>query len=269
MLAVTDPAAIPAALVEHLEACSGCQAWQQLLTRIDGAVVATGPAAYAGKAKQALLEKFAAPKLVVAKSGSGIKLNKPAPKAVVVVQPAAPRRPLGESLARFWPAGVAAAVILTGVLIWSSLRNGKSDGPTVAAVPADPFLDKVVTAKVNLDRAPDATARLNVLDVLGSDIHTEARTLAQFTPGAEMESLAAMYDKVVGEAMFEQARGLNLEEKRANLPKFIEHLSKAEQDANKLAADAPPGSVQPLKEMARSAQKGRIALAQLMQQGQG
>jgi hypothetical protein len=268
LLALPDPSEVPAGLAEHVESCAACQAWQQLLTRVEGAIIATAPPGYAGEAKKALLEKFAKPKLIVAKKGSSLKLKKPAAKAAATILPAAPRRPLGERLARFWPAGVAAAVVLTGVLIWSSLKGGKNDGQSLAAAPADPFLEKVVVAKVKLDTAPDATARLNVLDVLGNDIHAEARTLAQIAPGAEMDSLAAMYEKVVGEAMIEHARGLNIEERRATLPKFVEHLSKAEQDANKLAADASPDSVQPLKEIAKSAKKGRMALAQMMQ-GQG
>jgi len=272
LLALPDPSSVPAGLAEHVDACAACQSWQQLLTRVEGAILATAPPAYAGQAKKALLEKFGKPKLIIAKKGSSLKLKKPTAKLAATVQPAAPRRPLGERLARFWPASVAAAVILTGVLIWTSLKGGKSDGQTVAAAPADPFLEKVVIAKVKLDTAPDATARLGVLDGLGKDIHAEAKTLAQFAPGADMDSLAAMYDKVVAGAMVEQARelhGLTIAEKQLTLRKFVDSLATAEQDANKLAADAKPGSVQPLKEIAKSAQKGRITLAQMMQQRQG
>jgi hypothetical protein len=265
LLALPDPSAVPAGLAEHVDTCSACQSWQQLLSRVDGAIIATAPPAYAGTAKKALLEKFGAPKLIVAKTGSSLKLKKPAPRAASTVQPAAPRQPLSERLARFWPAGIAAAVILVGVLIWTSLKNGKSDGQTVATAPPDPFLEKVVVAKVKLDTAPNATARLDVLDSLGNDIHAEARTLAMVMPGAEMDSLAAMYQKVVGEAMVAQARTLSFDEKRATLPNFVDSLIKTERDANNLALAAPQGSDQPLKEIAKSAKKGRIALAQMMQ----
>jgi hypothetical protein len=150
------------------------------------------------------------------------------------------------------------------VLVWSSL-HGKPDGPTVAALPPDPFLERVVTAKVKLDSAPDAAGRLAALDTLERTIHEEATTLSKVTPGADMEALARMYAQVVTEGMVEQARLMSDDEKKAKLPSYKNRLVDAEQVANRMAAEAPPGADRPLKEIARAAEKGRIELARLIQ----
>ena len=174
------------------------------------------------------------------------------------------RQSVGERLARLWPAGLVAAALLAGVLVWSSLR-AKSEGPTVAALPPDPFLERVVTAKVKLDSAPDAAGRLAALDTLERTIHEEATTLSKVTPGADMEALARMYEQVVTEGMVEQARLMSGDERKAKLPAFTDRLSRAEQDANRLAAEAPPGADRSLKGIAKAAEKGRIELARMIQ----
>jgi hypothetical protein len=254
---------VPGPIAAHLDACPACQAWHQLLTRVEGAIVATAPPASSGRAKRVLVEQFRGAAAVKSKPSSKVRLPKP-PAPVGTVRPADARPGVGERLARLWPAGLVAAALLAGVLVWSSLR-GKPDAPIVAAVPPDPFLEKVVMAKVKLDTALDPAARLAVLDGLAADIHEEAGAISKITPGPEMASLARLYDQVVTDALVEQAGGLAPAEKWAMLPKYVDRLAKAEQAANRLANEAPPGSDQPLREMAKSAEKGRITLSRMMQ----
>jgi hypothetical protein len=180
------------------------------------------------------------------------------------VRPAAPRQPLGERLARLWPAGLVAAAVLVGALVWAVLSGGPKDSPTVARA-SDPMLKEVVAAKVKLDTAPNAAARVEVLAKLSDTLHDEARALSKLTPGDEMNSLAAMYRQVVEQALLPQARLLSEDERRATLPKYAERLGLAEQEANRLAAEAPIGSDRPLKEIADAARTGRIELARLIQ----
>ena len=261
LMALPDPAAVPGPLAAHLDGCSACQTWHHLLVRVEGAIVATAPPPSASQVKRKLVEQFRP--VAVASARSKVNLKKPALKPVATVRPASPRQTVGERLARLWPAGLVAAALLAGVLVWTSLRGGKPDGSTVAAAPPDEFLDKVVMAKVKLDTAPNATARLDVLDTLATDIHVEAKTLAKVTPGAEMESLARMYQQVVAE--LELAGGLSLDEARLVLPRYVTSLANAEKAANLALNDAPPDSVQPLKEIALAAQQGRIKLSKKMQ----
>jgi hypothetical protein len=264
VMALPDPAALPAPLAAHRDGCPACQAWHRLLVQVEAAVAATGPAAGSARAKRQLSGQFrepaaAAPKPVVKTTRKATPVQPAGP-----VVPAAGRTSVGERLARLWPAGLVAVALLVGVLVWASLR-GKPDGPVVAALPPDPFLDKVVTAKVKLDGAPDAAGRLAALDALERTIHAEATTLSKVTPGADMDALARMYEQVVAEGMVEQARLMSDDEKKARLPAYRNRLAEAEQEANRLAAEAPPGADRPLKGIATAAEKGRIELARMIQ----
>jgi hypothetical protein len=263
LMALPDPSGVPGPLSTHLEACPACQTWHRLLAQVEEGIVATAPAPSSGRAKRQLVSQFreaAAAVKPTAKpkpAGSGSKV-------LPTIQPASVRSAVGERLARLWPAGLVAAALLLGVLVWSSLQ--KSDGRvTVAALPQDPLLEKVVAAKVKVDSAPDAAGRLAVLDSMQQAIHEEATTLSKVTPGPEMESLARMYERVVADEMVEQARLLSPDEKKAKLPEYRNRLVLAEQEANRLAAEAPPGADRPLKDIARAAEKGRTELARMIQ----
>jgi hypothetical protein len=264
VMALPDPAGLPGPLAAHLAGCPGCEAWHRLLVRVEAAVAATAPPAGPARAKRQLVGQFreqepAAPKPPV-KTPAKAKPAKPAGTVV----PAPERQSVGERLARLWPAGLVAAALLAGVLVWSSLR-GKPDGPTVAALPPDPFLERVVSAKVKLDSAPDAAGRLAALDTLERTIHAEATTLSKVTPGADMEALARMYEQVVTEGMVEQARLMSDDERKAKLPAYQNRLAAAQQVATRLIDEAPPESVRPLKGIATAAEKGRIELARMIQ----
>jgi len=259
LMALPDPAAASDALAAHVDACSACQAWSRLLAQVEEGIVATAPAPGSGRVKRQLVAQFreAGPAVKAKPAGSGSRI-------LAAIQPAPVRPTAGERLARLWPAGLVAAALLLGVLVWSSLQK-PNDGTAVAALPPDPFLDKAVAAKVKLDAAPDAVARLAVLDSLQQSIREEATSLSKVTPGSDMESLARMYEQVVAEGMVEQARLMTADERKAKLPAYTNRLSAAEQEANRMAAEAPPGADRPLKGIARAAEKGRIELARMIQ----
>lgn len=256
VMGLPDPADVPAPVAAHLDACPGCQTWHQLLVRVEAAIAARAPAAGSGRAKRQLIAQFQAAAPAVR--------AKPVAKVTPTIQPAAARPTVGDRLARLWPAGLVAAALLGGLLVWSSLQKSPRD-MTVAALPPDPFLEQVVAAKVKLDTAQTRTERLAVWDTLGTVLHDEATTLSKLTPGVEMDSLAQRYEQVVTDGLVRQAGEMTPDERRAALPKYIEQLSKAHQEANRAAAEAPPGSVRPLTDIAKAAEKGRIELARMLQ----
>jgi hypothetical protein len=276
ILALADPAVLPESLEAHVSACAACEAWRRLAVQVDAAVAAIPVPVSDGNAKRQLLAQFQG------SPARSAKLKKPAPasdaeaKIIMtppptmkpVAQPGAPRQPLGERLARLWPAGLIAAAILVGAISWAILGGKSNDNQAMASAGPDPMLSDVVTAKVKLDTAPDAVGRVDVLATLADTIHEEARTLSKVTPGDEMTSLAKLYDQVVREALVPQARALTGEERRTKLPAFAERLAKAEQEANRLSNEAPVGSDQALKDIAESAKAGRIELAKLIQGGE-
>jgi len=276
ILALADPAVLPESLDAHVSNCATCQAWLRLAIQVDTAVAAIPVPVSDGKAKRQLLSQFQgsparSAKLKKPASAAEAEANiimTPPPTMKPAAQPAAPRQPLGERLARLWPAGLIAAAILVGAISWAILGGKSNDNQVLASAGPDPMLSDVVGAKVRLDTAPDAVGRVDVLATLADTIHEEARTLSKVTPGEEMTSLAKMYDQVVREALVPQARALTGEERRTKLPAYQERLAKAEQEANRLANEAPVGSDQALKDIAESAKAGRIELAKLIQGGE-
>jgi hypothetical protein len=271
ILALADPAVLPQPLLAHVDGCSACRAWHRVVIQVESAVAAVAIPASDGNTKRQLLAKFQAP------SPRAVKPKKSTAKSPIIKTPlpvktsARPannaRQPLGERLARLWPAGLVAAAILVGAISWSIYGGKSKENPVVAAGP-DPMLKEVVAAKVKLDTAPNAAARVDVLAKLADTIHEEARTLSKVTPGNEMTSLAKMYDQVIRDGLVPQARALSGEERRAKLPAYAERFAKAEQEANLRAADAPVGSQQPLYDIAETARTARFELTKLIQRSE-
>lgn len=270
LLAHPDPAAPSESVTGHLAGCPACRAWHRLLVRVEAGVAALPVPASDGKAKRQLLEQFRPARGAKAKPAP-VKVEPapqpaakapPAPKPTV--RPAGPRVPVGERLARLWPAGLVAAAVLVGVATWSMFGGGKKPPDTVAAkLPPDPLLEKAVKSKVALDTAKGPAEKLRVLNSLARDIDQEARDLARVSPG-EVESLARMYEQVVTVGLVEQVKGLD-DGERKKLGPYLESLAQTEQEANRLAEEAPPEAIGPLKDIARAAGKGKGKLAQAMQ----
>lgn len=268
ILASTDPRVPSESVRSHLDGCPACRTWHRVVVEVEGAI-ATFPIPEAnGHGKRQLLLQFqsAPAKVEKSKIEKPIKIIKsPLPKAVV--RPAKARQPIGERLARLWPAGLIAAAVLVGAIAWAIYGGKQKDNQALASLGPDPMLKEVVAAKINLDKAPDSLTRVEVLSRLAETIHLEAGSLSKVTPGEEMSSLAGMYDQVVSKGLVPQAQSLTAAERREKLPAFKEKLEKAEQEANRLAAEAPVGSDRPLKKIAETARTGRIELAKLIQGG--
>jgi hypothetical protein len=259
LLALAEAGSVPDPVAAHLTRCPACRSWHELLVRVDVGLC-EGPVPVSdGRLKRELIAKFrtvAAPRPT--------RVAKPIKKSVVV--PYVPRPPLGDRLARLWPAGLVAAAVLVGVLAWISNRGGKDEANMVAA-PRDPMLEAVVRAKVELDIAESTQERLIVLGKLAATIHDEATSLSKVTVGKEMESLAKLYDQVVTQALVVAARDLSPDERKVVLRPIADRLSLAEQNANRLAAEAPKNSEQPLRDIAKAAGDGKISLTRMFQGG--
>lgn len=249
LLALPDPAQVPAAAAAHFTTCPGCTAWHRLLTQVEAALASAPVPATDGTAKARVVARFRT-------------AGKSRPKAPSL-SPAPARPPFTERMAKLWPAGLIAAAVLAGTIAWLTFDRNPNGGQ-VAALPPDPLLDKVVTAKIDLDAAyHDPARKLQVLAKLGDDLHDSAQALALVTPGAEMDSLATLYASV-GESMVSEARALRPDKVREALDPCIQGLVKIEQEASKKATEVPVGSTRPLLDIARVARKSRTELAKLL-----
>jgi hypothetical protein len=263
LLTQPDPALVPDAVAGHLAACPGCQGWHRLLLQVEMAVAAAAVPGTDGRARRRLVELFRTGR--TGKSDSGrLRVGKPAQAARGVVVPAA-RTPMGDRLARLWPAGLVAAALLVGTVTWIVLSGKPDDTGTVAHLPPDPMLAKVVAAKVKIDTAESPAARLAAWSDLANDIHDQAKTLAKVTPD-DMDSLAGLYEQVVGnDALIGQARLLDEGERKTMLAKLAGQLAETEQEANRMKTEVPPRSERPLQRIADAAKASKEKLNQPQQ----
>lgn len=260
ILGLADPAVLAGPLADHVAGCQACQVWHRLLLQMEVAVAGMPVPADTGRGKAETLKQFQA---ALVKAPAKPKTTKPteAVKPVTPAKPREPRKPLGDRVARLWPAGAVAAVACVAVVLWSFA--GKKGVPEVAAHTADPMLDRVVAAKVQLDVAKSAPDRLQVLAKLADDVQDQAKSLYLVAPGDEMVSLSKMYSDIVTEGLMFQAEALDTAERRILLGDYTDRLAKAEQQAERLAAEAPVGSDEPLRDIARTARDGKNKLARL------
>jgi len=264
MLAVSEAAALPPDLAGHLSECAACHSWWQLLGRVDAALVQLPAYPTDGKAKRQLLAQF---RTATPKARPASKSDAPsARKKLATIVPAARKWPLGERLARLWPAGLVAAALLIGAIAWAVL-GGKSNDQTLAAAPPDPLLEKAVASKAKLDFATTPAEKVVVLDDLAKDIHEQAHVLAKVSPG-DMKSLAKMYEEVVTDALVMQARAVSPEDRPKVLASCRDHLRDTEAQVGELLkGGAPQASVGPLRDIERVARESGNKIAQLIQQG--
>jgi len=265
LLALADPADVPDAVTGHLAKCPACSAWHSLLIQVDAVLTATPIPESNGDVKNQLLAQFKPP-APAPKPERPVAKSTPKLKTPVVVPASPSRSKLGERMARLWPAGLVAAAVLVGAVSWA-IFSGKSNDEAVVAEIRDPMLEKVVKAKVDLDKADTNPDRLKVLDQLARDIHAQAGELSKLTPGKEMDTLAAMYEKVVMGSLVPIARLLSEDEKKSLLDRYQESLNTAEQTAFRLASEAPVGSDVPLRNIAKTAEAGKNQLARMKQGG--
>ncbi len=259
ILALADPAVLAGPLADHVAACQACQAWHRLLLQMEVAVAGLPVPADTGRAKAETLKQFRADPAKVKPKAKPAEAVKPIPPAPA--KPREPRKSFGDRVARLWPAGAGAAVVCVGAMLWTFA--GKKPAPEGAAYAADPMLDRVVAAKVQLDVAKTAPDRMQVLAKLADDVQDQAKSLYLVAPGEEMVSLSKMYADIVGEALVFQAETLTDADRRKILGDYTDRLAKAEQQAERLAAEAPAGSDEPLREIARAARDGKNKLAKL------
>jgi len=261
LLALADPVDVPDAVAGHLATCQACSAWHALLIQVDAVLTATPFPESNGEVKKQLLAQFQ-PAAPVPKPERPVAKSTPKLTTPVVMPAKTTQKTVGERMARLWPAGLVAAAVLVGAVSWA-IFGGKSNEEVIVVEVRDPMLEEVVKAKVDLDRAETNPARLEVLDRLASKLHNHAGELSKLTPGKEMDTLAAMYEKVVMESLVPIARSLSEDEKKSLLDRYQESLNTAETTAYRLASEAPVGSDVPLRNIAKAAGAGKNQLARM------
>jgi hypothetical protein len=258
LLALPDPAGVPADLRAHLDGCDPCRRYLDRYLLLNAELAAL-PAPPGGDAKAAFLDSLTAAGPVIksiptlpARTGSGSW------RAV------ARRVPLGPA------AGLAAAVVV-GVGLWAN-RGGPKP------VQADPgvgtrheLLARVVALDGKLARAGTVQERIPLLTDMAAALATETGGvyLAARTKD-DTRSLADMFDRVVRDGIVKQAGKFREEdrlvpaaERHRVLTAAIDALTAAAAETTAMVRSAPPQVKEDLERMAKRAEDGRQALLRL------
>ena len=260
ILGLADPAGLSGSLAGHVTGCADCQAWHRLLLGVEEAVTRLPVPASNGEAKRKLLSQFRVESPATPAKPSKKKTGT-LPK---VVSPALAREKtsLGDRMARLWPVGALALAVCVVVIVISQGARKNAPGPEMAAA-SDPMLERVVAAKVQLDVAENEIERLKVLARLADDVQDQAKSLYLLNSREEMASLSKMYDEIVSQGVVLQASRLSKAECRTHLDDYANRLARAEQQAQRMAAEAPGESRPALLDIAHTARDGVRELAKL------
>lgn len=165
-----------------------------------------------------------------------------------------------ERITKFWPVGIAAALIMGGAILYVSTTK-KAD-PNALVLPEDQLLASAIQTKIQVDLANTPSERLKLLQQLAKYLHEEAKVLSKVAP-TEMESIAKMYGSLVRDGFIEQANQLSPAERRTLLKDCLELLNETEQEANRLATESPPGADTALRDIAAAARDGKTRITRI------
>jgi hypothetical protein len=288
MLAVEEPESLPDELAAHLDDCAACRSWRRNYLLLDKALASIPVPEADGMTKIAVLERVRAtpaPKRTAEPKKAAPKvapvMKTPVAPPIAATSPAANHRPmpvrleedlppkkriqLGHYAAKFWPAGLVAATLLVGTIAWLSLRGGGQ--PSVAATPADPMLDSLVSLNVKLAKSDVPKERVAVLAQIADEVNREMRDIARAdATGDNMQALEEMYRKVVLNGLVSQAKLLDRSDKsqREILGKVADGLAQSGQRAEQMAAESPQHSAERLREAATTAREGTKRIRNLI-----
>jgi hypothetical protein len=262
ILAEPDPRLLPERLRLHVAGCEVCRAWAQQAARLE-----------------ALIEKLPAPAAPSAKKAALVgKLERGEPIITrPVTTPAAARAPRESRWIEFVQnnalvIGSLAAAILVALGAWALFpRNGPK--PEIAAIPDDPFLNKIVERDVALAKATTPEERLKILSGMAVDLSAQARSLARVASPEELRDLAKWYGKVVNDGIVKQAENLPTriqapaeeQARNAALTALTSQLGITAAETDKLLGSVPPESKPALQKIADTARDGqkRIEIARI------
>lgn len=254
LLALPDLNGVPDDLRVHVDGCPACQTFLAGAKRLDELLARVPVPPTSEEAKAAFLDR-------VTQAGPVIG------RIPVVPRGGDTGRRLRGFLDRVggWKtvSGLAAAIMVGGVWWFASGPRGST--PSEVAGLRHELLNKEVKHLVALSGADTPPKRMVVWADVADDLRTETRSLYKVGQADEMDALARMFDKAVRQGILHQADLLDVHtmpaaERATLLRDVTARLADVEAEADRLAAQAPPQSVEPLKKIAAAARDGRLKL---------
>jgi hypothetical protein len=283
LLAAEDPARPESEIDVHLQACSSCRDWQRQLLRVEANVPRLPVPPSHGKDR--LLRELLGQPAGQPRPAAAAPAQHPAPPPMAVPAAALTRRPLVRAVTPWAACAAAAAVLIAfGFLLGNWLSevlvppapspHAKSPEPQPAPgkqpepqpAPTAPLTARLLEADLSLAQAESPRQRLQALADLADDLQDETRALEAVAGAADLDALARLYQKVIREGVVPRARSLPAGERRPVLEPIAQGLSRAREDARRLARTARPSSVASLERIAAAARDGDDQLRALMRE---
>jgi hypothetical protein len=244
LLALPNPARVPATVREHLTECRACRDMQNHLAQIEQAVPALVVPS-SSFAKAALLRKIR----------NGPTFREKVVQSVEAL-PAAFGRMGGRQVVL---AGIAAAVLVMLVswqVMFRSSNGTTNNSAEIAKADPDPLLASVLQKQLKLAEATQARQQVETLASLSEDLNGAVQSLGRSSESREaLPKLTDWYGLVV-HAEVTRAWKLSPKDCKAVLPSLGQGLEKAAKQADELAAllgDTPRGDLRKLAATARDA----------------
>ena len=242
LLAVESPDRPPVDVQAHLTECSACREWQRQLLQVERHVRALPVPRSAAKGD--LLRKVLSAPALPARRGA-LNKDRGLRKLSVAVS-------------------LAAALLLLALGLWVWRHE-----PVRRTAPAAPgpyaLLNNLMAPTLRLASGASAGDKIEALAAVAGDLHGETRLLARANVPQELRLLARMYQRVVDEITLQQVRDLPAAEHARVLPPIAGRLAWAEGEAERLAAEVPEASADPLRDIAAAARDGDQRLSALLQ----
>jgi hypothetical protein len=251
LLALPDPAGVPADLRAHLAMCDLCRRYADRANQLTAELAAL-PAPDSSHAKAAFLDAVTA-------AGPVIKSVPAVPHRPGWSWPALPRSVSWKPVA-----GLAAAAAVA-VGLWANRGGPRPTPPDPAAGPRHELLHEVVALDNKLSRATTPQERIPLLTDLAVALKNETGGVYKAAKTKdETRSLADMFDRVVRDGIVRQAGQFAkldpVADRHRVLTAAAEALAAAAHEAQEMARSAPPQVKDDLERMAKTADEGRKTL---------
>ncbi len=267
LLEALSPDEPPPEVAAHLADCAACRAWQQQLVRIERHVPLLPTPLSTRK------ERFL----------RSLK-NEPDLPSLPSRRPVRRRRLLRPV---YWGVGGVAAAVALIVLVGPRFLHGPRDDQQVKAnqtngsqkprranpgeqavePPGDTLVARLMECDLRLAQAGTPRQRVQMLADLADALRDEAKVLARAAAPEALDTVTAMYARVIRDGLVNRAHALPGPERREVLTPIAARLASVEREVAEVAPTAAPTSAERLQRLALVARDGDVKLRALIQGG--
>lgn len=262
LLILEDPGQPTAEIRDHLQDCAACRRWQQRLLQIERHV--PGLPVPASQNRDVMIRQFLTE---TSQPANGTAAGEHALPPILSLENAT--APLAKLIPRYRLYAALAVAAALFLLIFDGLMLLRPDHAASQArkkLSQDPFLASLLERDLRLAKAQTPRKRLETLVDLADDLQGQTRKLIRRAAAEDLQNLAELFAQVVDEGIVRGAGSLPAADRPQVLGAAAERLTRAGQDADRLALEVGDDSAESLRLIAKAAQHGGDQLRTLMRE---